>query len=120
MSHASPRGFRVLMAIQVRSTSYQARPCRALVGWAWWLLCQPSPKVRAATHQLFVESSLVVKRRDPHLCVAEFTNHVAWRPKVVRKKMPQSTYGTPPTAKRTRPTKTLDVQCQFDSHTCTR
>src|SRR5687767_11157619 len=120
MSHASPRAFRVLMPIQFRSTSYQARPCRALVGWAWWLLCQPSPKVRAATHQLFVESSLVVKRRDPHLWVAEFTSQVACRPTVVLKKIPHSTYGIPPKASRTRPTITLDVQCHFESQRCTR
>ena len=34
------------------SSSYQARPWRADTGWAWWLLCQPSPKLSSATHQL--------------------------------------------------------------------
>ncbi len=33
------------------SISYQARPWRADTGWAWWLLCQPSPNVSSATHQ---------------------------------------------------------------------
>ena len=32
-----------------RSSSYQAMPCRADTGWAWWLLCQPSPNVISAT-----------------------------------------------------------------------
>src|SRR5579864_9406060 len=60
------------------SNSYQARPCRALTGWAWWLLCQPSPPVRRATHQLLRESSLVSKRRLPQRWVAELTSQVAW------------------------------------------
>src|SRR5215210_8030768 len=101
------------------SNSYHVRPWRALVGCAWWLLCQPSPNVRSATHQLFVESSRVAKRRDPHLCVAEFTSHVACSPAVVRKKMPHSTYGIPPNASSARPTMTLDVQCQVESALCT-
>src|SRR5688572_30805347 len=105
------------MPIQLRSSSYQARPCRALVGWAWWLLCHPSPKVRSATHQLLVESSRVLKRREPQRCVAEFTSHVACSPTVVRKKIPHSTYGTPPYARRPRPTTTLVSQCQLESQT---
>ena len=44
------------------SSSYHASPCRADVGCAWWLLCQPSPKVSSATHQLFRERSRVAKR----------------------------------------------------------
>ena len=62
--------------IQLMSNSYQARPWRAETGCAWWLLCQPSPKVRSATHQLLRESSRVSKRRVPHMCVAEFTSQV--------------------------------------------
>src|SRR5688500_17962961 len=120
MSHARPSARSVLMPIQFRSISYQARPWRALVGCAWWLLCHPSPNVSAATHQLFVESSRVSNRREPHLCVAEFTSQVQCRPNVVRKKMPHSTYGTPPKASSARPTMTLDVQCHFDSQTWTR
>ena len=58
------------------SNSYQARPWRAETGCAWWLLCQPSPNVSSATHQLLRESSRVSKRRVPHMCVAEFTSHV--------------------------------------------
>jgi len=48
-------------------------------GWAWWLLCQPSPPVSRATHQLLRESSRVSKRRLPHMWVAELTSQVAWR-----------------------------------------
>src|SRR5688572_7002460 len=105
------------MPIQLKSNSYHARPCRADVGCAWWLLCQPSPKVRSATHQLLVESSRVAKRREPHRCVAEFTSQVECSPQVVRKKMPHSTYGMPPKARSTRPTMTLLVQCQVESAT---
>ena len=66
----------MLMPIQFKSSSYQARPWRAEVGCAWWLLCHPSPNVRSATHQLLVESSRVLKRREPQRCVAEFTSQV--------------------------------------------
>ena len=38
------------------------------------MLCQPSPNVRIATHQLLVDRSLVSKRREPQRCVAEFTS----------------------------------------------
>ena len=100
-----------LICSQVRSTSYHARPCRAEVGWAWWLLCQPSPKVRIATHQLFFESSLVWNRREPHMCVAEFTSHVACRPTVTRKNTSQSTIGQPPSARSRRPNTVSGTQC---------
>ena len=43
-SHARPSACSVLMPIQLKSNSYQARPWRADTGCAWWLLCQPSPK----------------------------------------------------------------------------
>ena len=69
------------------SNSYQARPWRADVGCAWWLLCQPSPNVISATHQLLRESSRVAKRRVPHMCVAEFTSQVACRPNTTRRKI---------------------------------
>src|SRR3954465_3745818 len=91
MFHTSPPDWRAPIASQFTSTSYHARPCRALVGCAWWLLCHPSPKVNSATHQLFVESSRVSKRRDPHLWGGELRSEVACRPTVVRKKMPHST-----------------------------
>ena len=77
------------------SNSYQASPCRAEVGWAWWLLCHPSPNVRSATHQLFCESSVVSNRREPHMCVAEFTSHVACRPSTTRKQIAHSSRGRP-------------------------
>src|SRR6185295_1504026 len=41
-----PTFSRARMVIQVRSICHHFRPWRALVGKAWWLLCQPSPKAR--------------------------------------------------------------------------
>src|SRR5215469_640807 len=77
------------------SSSYHLRPCRAETGCAWWLLCQPSPPVSSATHQLLRESSRVSKRRLPHRCVAEFTSQVACRPSVTRSRTPHRTMATP-------------------------
>ncbi len=54
------------MPYQFMSISHQRRPCRAECMCAWWLLCQPSPKVRIATQKLLRESSSVSKRREPH------------------------------------------------------
>src|ERR1044071_9025815 len=51
---ARPSSWSPRMPHQLKSTSYQARPCLAEVGCAWWLLCHPSPKVKRATHQLLV------------------------------------------------------------------
>src|SRR5512147_2674385 len=101
--------------IQDGSNSYQAKPWRADVGWAWWLLCQPSPKVMRATHQLLRESSRVAKRREPQRCVAEFTSHVACRPKTMRTHMPQSISGRPPRASSSTPSATLGNQCHVFS-----
>src|ERR1039457_3492609 len=79
------------MQSQLISSSYQARPWRTERGSAWWLLCQPSPNVNTATHQLLVESSRVPKRRLPHVGAAELTNHVPCSSTVVRRKTPQLT-----------------------------
>src|SRR5450759_2490 len=54
-----PRALKSFSVIQEMSNSYHARPWRAETGCAWWLLCQPSPNVRSATHQLLRESSRV-------------------------------------------------------------
>src|SRR5215203_6361864 len=116
MSQARPNAFNRLMPIQLMSSSYHARPWRALTGCAWWLLCHPSPNESSATHQLFVESSRVANRREPQRCVAEFTSQVQCRPKVVRKKLPQSTYGMPPNASSAKPTTTFVTQCHLDIH----
>src|ERR1700685_1022357 len=91
------------MPYQFTSTSYHVRPWRTETGCAWWLLCQPSPKVRIATHQLLVERSLVTKRREPQLCVAELTSQVVCRPTPVRIKTPHSKKGHPPIANRITP-----------------
>src|ERR1041385_6759305 len=79
------------MQSQLTSSSYHASPWRTQRGSAWWLLCQPSPNVKSATHQLLVESSRVLKRRRPQVCAAEFTNHVPWSSTEDRRNMPQLT-----------------------------
>jgi len=53
-------------------------------------------KVSNATHQLLVDMSLVTKRREPQLWVAEFTSQVVCSPITVRKKTPHSRNGRPP------------------------
>ena len=98
------------MPHQFTSTSYHVSPWRAAVGCAWWLLCQPSPKVRSATHQRFVESSAVSKRREPHKCVAELTSHVACSPTVTRRKTAHSSSVQPPSAKSVTPSTTCGSQ----------
>src|SRR3954451_18450096 len=85
--------------IQLMSNSYQASPWRADTGCAWWLLCQPSPKVRSATHQLLRESSRVAKRRRAPIWVAEFTSQVVCSPKTTRKQMPHKNSDQPPIAR---------------------
>src|SRR6185295_3614226 len=112
MAFAMPKNFRTLIWIQEISNSYQAKPWRADVGCAWWLLCQPSPNVRIATHQLFLESSLVWKRRRPHIWVAEFTSQVECSPTVTRKNTSHNTIGHPPRASTARPKTTSGTQCQ--------
>src|SRR6186997_551434 len=92
------------------SISYHARPWAADVGCAWWLLCQPSPKLSAATHQLLRESSRVSNRREPHMCVAEFTSHVECSPTVVLRNTPHSTQFQPPSASSTRPSVVKGIQ----------
>src|ERR1700691_4860830 len=98
-SLASPSFWSAQMPYQLKSTSYQASPCRADVGGAWLLLCQPSPNDNSTTHQLFVERSRVLNRRVPHEGVAEFTSQVECRPITVRRNMPQRTKGIPPIAR---------------------
>src|SRR6185436_13536308 len=59
---ANPSNSSTRMPYQLISISYQVKPCLAARGCAWWLLCQPSPKDNIATHQLFLESSVVSNR----------------------------------------------------------
>src|SRR6266516_1532633 len=91
------------MQSQLISSSYQARPWRTQRGSAWWLLCQPSPNVNTATHQLFVESSRVKNRRVPQRCVAELTSQVKCNPIVTRRKTPMNIIDQPPIANKARP-----------------
>ena len=66
------------MCCQVRSIWPGPKPWRAEWGKAWWLLCQPSPKVTAATQGLFIELSPLSWRASPQQWVAEFTSQVQW------------------------------------------
>ena len=45
------------MTTQLRSNCHHFSPCRAEVGNAWWLLCQPSPWLKIPKKTLFLESS---------------------------------------------------------------
>src|SRR5262245_26713528 len=78
------------------SISYQARPWRADAGCAWWLLCQPSPQLINATHQLLRESSGVSKRRLPQVCAAELIKKAECQEKTTRKQMPHKMNRQPP------------------------
>src|SRR6476620_9154239 len=95
-----PTALNNFSVIHEMSNSYQARPWRADTGCAWWLLCQPSPNVRSATHQLLRESSRVTNRREPHMCVAELTSQVACSPTTTRTQLAHRSKDQPPIAKR--------------------
>src|SRR5215468_5562475 len=75
------------------------------------MLCQPSPKLRIATQKLFREVSLVRKRREPHMCVAEFTNQVECKPTTVRKKTHHNIHENPPVARSISPRLVVGTQC---------
>src|SRR5205814_10313230 len=80
MARASPINCKTRMPHQLKSISYQRKPCRAEVGCAGWVLCQPSQNVSRATHQLLRESSQVSKRALPHKSCAELTREVDMAP----------------------------------------
>ena len=101
------------MPYQLKSISFHVRPWRAICGCAWWLLCQPSPNVRIATQKLFLDVSSVRKRCLPHMCVAELTSHVVWRPITVRRNTPQRTIFQPPMASRIKPDAVIGTQCHL-------
>jgi hypothetical protein len=58
-SHASPTAFIARIISQLESNCHHRRPCRALEGNAWWLLCHPSPSARIAQIQLLALWSVV-------------------------------------------------------------
>src|SRR5215212_10073504 len=116
MDFASPRSLSKVMPYQFTSISYHLTPCLAAAGNAWWLLCHPSPNVNKATNQLLVESSDVLNRRLPHKCVAEFTSHVACRPKMTRKNTPHISAVQPPTARSARPQRIKGTKYSRFSH----
>src|SRR5256885_17193735 len=112
-SQIKPKARRAQMPYQFKSISYQASPWRAACGWAWWLLCQPSPNVRMATQKLFFESSDVRKRCVPHICVAELTSQVKCSPMTVRKKMPHNITDHPPKTRSAMPSTVIGTQCHL-------
>src|SRR5438128_10567454 len=115
-SQTRPSLRNALSSSQVGPNSYQARPWRDEVGWAWWLLCHPSPKVMSATHHRFRESSVVAKRRPPHICVAEFTSQVECRPSTTRRKIAQLTRPHPPIASSEKPSTVSATQEKLVHH----
>ena len=66
------------MTSQVVSNCHHSRPWRAENSNAWWLLCHPSPKARAATTPLLRLRSPVAKGWEPQTWAAELTSHVMW------------------------------------------
>ena len=67
------------MKIQEMSICHQRRPCRAEVGKAWWLLCQPSPKRSDAEDE--VVAALVVAADTggvPQMWQTELMLQVTW------------------------------------------
>ncbi len=59
---------------------------------------------------LFRESSRVLKRRVPHICVMEFTVQVACKPKASRKQVAHSSIGRPPMTNNRIETTTIGIQ----------
>src|SRR6478735_11048151 len=49
---AKPRNIIIRMVSHVTSSSHHLWPWRADRGWAWWLLCQPSPLLIRPTNTL--------------------------------------------------------------------
>src|SRR5271166_4419224 len=109
-SQASPSACSVRMPYQFMSNSYHASPWRADCGCAWWLLCQPSPKLRYATHHRLRESSSVAKRLEPHMCVPEFTNLVECNKNTVLRNIAQNKTFQPPRASSSKPTTRIGNQ----------
>src|ERR1051326_4012873 len=107
---ARPIHFSTLTRIQLGSNSYHARPCRADVGCAWRLLCQPSPKLNSATHHVLRESSRVLNRRLPNMWVAEFTAQVMCRPATMRRHIVHRNIFQPPSSNTIAPNTTFGTQ----------
>src|SRR6185312_5087311 len=49
----------------------------------------------------------------PHMCVAELTSQVPWRPSTVRRKISHVKYGKPPIANNTTPRMVIGSQCHL-------
>ena len=64
-SQMTPHFCRRMSVIQLRSNSHQRRPCRALDGKAWWLLCQFPPREMRESHHTFEDASADRNGREP-------------------------------------------------------
>src|SRR4030095_4403998 len=63
--HASPHVSISRISRYDGSNCHQNSPWRADVGKAWWLLCQPSPRLSSATAALLALWSPLAKGREP-------------------------------------------------------
>ena len=59
-------------------------PWRAQVGWAWWTLCQLSPRDTMASGHRFVLRSAVSSDRQPKVWHSELTDQVTWWRSAIR------------------------------------
>src|SRR5687768_11901862 len=84
------------MTSQLESNCHQRSPCRALVGNAWWLLCQPSPSANTAQTQLFTLWSEVWNSREPQTWQTLLMLHVTCCIKQMRTSPPQTAPLTKP------------------------
>ena len=86
------------VVVDVELIPGEAMAAPSLTGWAWWLLCQPSPPVRRATHQELRESSLPPEAaaQPTRWRWRSWTSQVACRPTTTRRKVPQSIIVRPP------------------------
>src|SRR3954454_18045287 len=71
------------------SNCHQRSPWRALVGKAWWLLCQPSPRLTIAIGKLFLLSSELLNGRVPQTWHTELMLHVTCCSVKIRTSPPQ-------------------------------
>jgi hypothetical protein len=98
MCRASPSFFSAQMPYQL-SVDFVPRQAMTRRDRMRMMIVVPAfAKGQDATRKLLVERSLVAKRRDPHMCVTEFTIQVACSPTTTRANTPHSSHGNPPMA----------------------
>src|SRR5687768_8631535 len=86
---ARPKNSMTRITYQLRSNCHHFSPCRAEVGKAWWLLCQPSPIASTPKIVLLRDSSWVLKGRVPHRWQTELMLQVTWCTRKIRASPPQ-------------------------------